>query len=620
MKRIATSALALIIFGVGCMAQQVPDDVCRKAAVNFWNAHREDANKTIGVDDPTLYTFSQLPMLRVFAVGAEGFVIVAAYDGALPVVGYSFDSPASDQLNPEVAFWLRGINDDIAAAASEGRRSPQAIAEWDSLLNAPTPAGRVSLKRIPALVQTRWDQSEPYNKMCPFDSNYHQRTVVGCVATAMAQIMKYWNHPSSGTGSHSYIPHGSNYPMQSADFGNTTYIWEYMNDRYEQMVSSSERSERAVALLSYHCGVAVNMMYGPSATGGSGAYSSCGYWTSACAENAFYEYFKYSPDLEYRQRNGNIMYNGAYVETFYYSDSAWCAMIDADLEQGRPMYYSGSDSTGGHAFVLDGSDSDRRYHFNWGWSGLYDGMYHINNVAPGAGGTGSNATHSFNHSQGAIFGIVPLEEHFDTATIYDTTCNNYSVYRFHDYEFPTVSNTLEAIWLDTVFTIHLKVLNWRSLYINPNGGGGIEDNITFCPAEGVVLPENRFVRPGFGFIGWGERRANNDTIYQPGDTLHWRMSKTIYAQWQDSSHLALVDPGDTRVMLYPNPTDGDITLLLPDADEASVFVCDALGRVLTGRTTVRQRAKIDFSDLPAGTYTIVVATNHDVYKKQIIKR
>ncbi len=608
------------------MAQTVTNDQSRRAAVNFWNSHRTEANKSITFDEPVLYTFAEMPMLRVFAVGTEGFVIISAYDGVQPVVGYSFDSPASDDINPEAAFWLRGINAEIADAQYRGLRNEEATEEWNTLLTAPVPPVPVSLQNVPALLQTRWNQSHPYNKYCPFDENHHARTVVGCVATAMAQIMKYWNHPSTGIGSHSYTPRGmgwnssSSYGEQTANFGDTTYIWEYMLNSYNSMISSDEKNEHAVALLSYHCGVAVDMMYGPSATGGSGAYSSCGEWTTACAEHAFYEYFKYSPDLVYRERNSNVWYNGHYVETYYYSDSAWNAMIDIELANGRPMYYDGSDSTGGHAFVCDGSDLNGRYHFNWGWAGSYDGYYPTNRLNLGGGGDGANATYTFNRDQGVIFGIVPLEEHFDSATIYDTICNNTYVYRFHGYEFPAVSDTLQAVWLDTVFTIHLNVLNARTLRLQPNGGDGFEQQYTFCPTEVLVIPENPFHRAGYAFTGWGDKRANNSVIYHPGDTVNWRNSRTLYAQWRDSATLAITEPdNEFGINLYPQPTDGVINIVLSNDEEADITIIDAFGRVLIQRRTIGGRAKISLEHLSAGTYTVMVATSDGVYKKQIVK-
>ena len=69
--------------------------------------------------------------------------------------------------------------------------------------------------------------------------------------------------------------------------------------------------------------------------------------------------------------------------------------------------------------MLDGSNLDTTYHFNWGWSGYGDGFYAMNNLAPGSGGAGGNATYTFNSGQGAIFGIQPVPEVFDTIVLYD---------------------------------------------------------------------------------------------------------------------------------------------------------------------------------------------------------
>ena len=625
MKRIITGALALVIFTTACLAAQLPTGTTRKAAVNFWNTHRTANNKTIDYDTPQLITFAELPMMHIYAIGSEGFVIVSAERCVDPVLGYSFDSPATENLNPEAAYWLRWLNAQIAAAVAEGYTSATADSLWDDLLYSPVPPTPLTLDAVPMLLQTRWDQGHPYNNLCPYDSNYHARAVVGCVATAMAQIMKYWNHPSSGTGSHSFthrsMSGGGSYGVLSADFEHTTYIWSYMPDAVEAQVSGDPKAEKAAALISYHCGVAVDMMYGPSATGGSGAYSACGYWTTACAENAFKDYFKYSEDLQYVGRNGHTWYNGSYVETYYYSDSAWCAILDQQLNNATPMYYSGSDSTGGHAFVLDGRDQQHRYHFNWGWSGSYNGYYHINNIAPGSGGIGGNATYSFNQGQGAIIGIVPIPEHFDSVAINDTACLGSGYYHFHDYEFPLVTDTVEAVWLDTVYTIFLKIINQRTLYLNANGGTGFASDVDFCPIDGVVLPECNYTRSGYYFIGWGEKRNGNSVIYHPGDTLHIRGSKTVYAQWSTNNAITDVDNAEP-ITLWPNPTTGDVSVSVNMGHVMQVSVIDDLGRTMIRKDNPDsdEDIKLSLADLPNGVYTIQVKSASGIYNNRIIKQ
>lgn len=639
MKRIALSLIALI-FSLGCMAAPVTPNVSRQAAANFWNTYRPTDVKAVAPEQMQLVSVASLPMLHIWAVDNQGFIIMSASDQVKPVLAYSFDSPASREPNPEVMFWLNQYNEQIAAAEASGYRSAEASTQWNDLLTNPVPPTPVNIVVVPKLMQTHWDQGHPYNKFCPYDSTHNARTVVGCVATAMAQIMKYWNHPSSGEGFHSYIPAGGAYDLQAADFAHTTYMWGYMTNNLDQY-TAQQRAINAVATISYHCGVAVDMMYGPSATGGSGAYSSCGWWASACAENAFRDYFKYSRNLHYEERNTSVWRDSTAFDTVtmdsinvHYradstliSDSVWCAMIDSNLAMGAPMYYDGSDASSGHAFVLDGSDADGKYHFNWGWSGYYDGYYSINNVAPGAGGIGGNATYSFNSSQGAIFAILPLEEHFESATMYDTICNNSNKYYFHDYEFPAADSVYTAVYLDTIYTIHLKVIPTRLLYLNANGGTGTAYEVQFCPVDGVDVPACRFHRADHIFIGWGFDRHTNDTLYQPGDHLSIRGSKTLYAIWQDTT-IHQTDPEDSvsitladegTLMIAPNPVRDQLSVSLTSDDDITLLIIDQWGRVVVQQKIIGSKAEISLSRLPAGTYTVRVITSKEEYNSRIIK-
>ena len=378
MKRILFGALALSFLLSGAMAQTVTVQEAQTVAVNFWNRHHPAEVSGVKASETTLLSYGEISHMYVVNVADRGFVIVAGDRCVQPVLGYSFDSRFPERMHPEVSYWLGGFDGQIAEAVEADYVPSQEVVDmWDQLLTQTAPETPVSLVVVPALLTTRWDQGSPYNQYCPYDSVDHVKTVVGCVATAMAQIMRYWRHPSCGTGSHSYIPEqrtGMSFGTLSADFEHTTYIYDYMPNSVDANFSPA-KERNAVALLSYHCGIAVDMMYGSS----SGAYSECGYWSNACATSAFSDYFKYKTSLELRKR-----YN--------YSDSVWRLMIDTNLENGRPMYYSGHDNSGGHAFVLDGADGQGRYHFNWGWGGYADGYYTVSNLAPGSGGAGGNAT------------------------------------------------------------------------------------------------------------------------------------------------------------------------------------------------------------------------------------
>ena len=589
-----TLFVALLLMAGHLLAAHVSEATAHLVAVNFWNTYRPQEVKP--VTTLQVLSYSELQHLYVFANEGDGFVIVASDDRVRPVLGYSFDSPFPTRLHPELRYWLRGYEEQIAyAATTEGGADPR----WGTLIDGEVPPQPVALANVPMLCHTRWDQGSPYNNQCPYDSVYHDRVVVGCVATAMAQIMKRWNHPSCGTGSHSY--NYSYFGTLSADFGNTTYMWELMPN-FVNVATSVER-ERALSTLSYHCGVAVNMMYGTHAVGGSGAYS----WDAA---QAFYKYFKYdSTILHYRHRNN-------------YSDSDWLAMIDEDLANGRPMYYDGSDPDGGHAFILDGSNLDTTYHFNWGWSGYGDGFYTMSNLAPGSGGAGGNSTYTFNLDQGCIFGIQPLPELFDTIVLYDTICTNYDSYETHGYSLPVASNDTNLRVLDTIFALHLNLMESGIVTYSSNVGitSRIED-YQYCPVDGIEMIECPFTRDKYHFIGWStERNGTPDTLYQPGDILYRYGNVTIYARWKKDSAVGIDEADEDALSMWPNPTVETLNLTLTDAGDVTVNVIDAWGRVVIQRQVVGGKAKISLERLPAGTYTVTIYTSDTVYKRRVIKR
>lgn len=322
----------------------------------------------------------------VFENNTGGFVIVSGDDIAYPILGYSTEAAilASD-IPDNVKVWLDQYAAEIQAAVDSGVVQSESVKRaWSNISSYSNAAVVVS-----PLILTRWNQSPYYNDQCPMDNSKNERTVTGCVATAMAQVLKYWEFPIKGNGSHAYShTHGE----QSADFANTTYDWKNMP--LELTESSSNVEKASVAQLMYHCGVSVEMDYGVSATGGSGAFTISSKSNSThCAEYALREYWGYKPTLQGLQKTK-------------YTDKNWKAMLKEDLEAGRPIIYSGH-GDGGHCFVCDGYDENEYFHFNWGWGGLYDGYFKLNALEPGTGGIGSGGG-VYNDDQQAILGLEPL--------------------------------------------------------------------------------------------------------------------------------------------------------------------------------------------------------------------
>ncbi|MBR0170400.1 MAG: thiol protease/hemagglutinin PrtT [Bacteroidales bacterium] len=594
--------MAFVAITVVCQAAPVSFAKARQTAVNFWNSYHPTSVKP--VDDMLLRQLPDMPHLYVFTTGADGYVVVSADDCVRPVLAYSFDSPFPEELHPGLRYWLGGYEAQIAEAVELGvPPTSEAVSQWKNLESVPPQPLTATL--IPTMLRTRWNQSSPYNNLCPYDSAGRFRTVVGCVATAMAQVMKYWNHPSCGNGSHSY-DHWA-YGTLSADFGQTDYMWDDMTTSLD--FTSQHREINAIATLSYHCGVAVDMGYGES----SGAWTIC-YggqydYITVCSETAFVNHFKYSPDLHGEER-------------YHFNDSLWIGMIDADLAAGRPIIYTGSDSTGAHAFVLDGSDTNDFYHFNWGWGGYGDGYYLMSNLAPGSGGAGGNATYTFNRHQTAIFHLEPGEETFYEAEIYDTVCSGTSTYTFHNYVFTATNGaTYTATHLDTIYTIHLAVIGRRNAYLDPNGAEGMKYAEQFCPVKGFTLPNCTFTHDSLPFLGWCLNKEGRDTLYQPGQVAHIRSPRTFYAIWVEPEPfvgIAPVSGDDCR--LWPNPASSSINLSLRNADRTEAQLVDAMGRVVSRTAVVDGKAEIPLEGLPNGPYIIRVTTGDGQYIKRIIKQ
>ena len=294
-----------------------------------------------------------------------GYVMVAGDDVVSnPVLGYSTGGEFDYGTAPDnLKWWIGEYARMIEYAAEHG----MAVAE--------TPKFDTSLD---PMIKTHWNQDYPYNNLCPWlDEGY--RGYTGCVATAMAQVMKYHEWPERGTGSHTYTDPNCGQTL-SANFGETTYRWDLMPNDYDG--SWTDEQIEAVATLMAHCGVAVEMMYQPD---GSGAYSGD-------VPGALVNYFGYAKDIIRRDRD-------------YYTQSEWIEMMKADLDAGRPVYYHGQSTGGGHAFVIDGYNTDGYFHVNWGWGSQSDDYYQLATLDPYSGQGIGGTTAGYAYSQGAIFNM-----------------------------------------------------------------------------------------------------------------------------------------------------------------------------------------------------------------------
>lgn len=379
MKKILVFFVACLTLMGGARAERVSLEAASAVARHFME--RQGVKATLTLTD------CGLQEMYLFTAVDGGFVIVAGDDCVRPILGYSLGDRFADTLPEHVASWLQGYAEEIALLCSHGEQASALVrAEWEALLKADGQEPLYTVVVAPMLTTT-WKQGAPYNTMCPTDSQ-NRKTISGCVAIALAQVMKYWNHPAQGEGSYSYST--SSCGTMSANFGATTYDWAHMSNNLTLV--SPTVNINAVAQLVYHVGVSVKMGYGYSSSGAT--TTSSNNLNTITGERALRTYFKYDKALHSVRRD-------------VVGDSVWTTLLDGELVAGRPVIFSGRDTSGGHAFVCDGGNNAGMYHFNWGWGGYCDGYYHIGALNPAPGGEGGNATSHYNMDNKMIIGIQP---------------------------------------------------------------------------------------------------------------------------------------------------------------------------------------------------------------------
>lgn len=377
MKKYQLLSLAMLLCMTSLNAR--PIDVARAKEIGQSFVQANFNNNLRSNELQLVYTGSSTrgeTCFYAFNAGDSGFVIVSADDRFRPIVGYSDEGPfETENMSPELAFYLEKI--------IEARTSRNAVVfddteqEWLSVATTGHMLSRNGGRSVDYICTTKWNQDSPYNYYAPeASSGPGGRCYAGCVATAMSQVMKHWDYPTQGSGSHSYYCQG--YGSQSANFGAATYDWEHMPDRLQ---GASQQEIEAVALLMYHCAVAVDMQFSPS---GSGANS----WD---VPDAIERYFSYSNQASLKSRD-------------YYSLINWQNMLKESHDLGWPVYYSGFSNSGGHAFVCDGYDDSDLFHFNWGWGGSSDGYFVIDEIDYAGW-----AQAVFNYVPADVYEYMPLE-------------------------------------------------------------------------------------------------------------------------------------------------------------------------------------------------------------------
>ncbi len=324
-------------------------------------------------------------MLYVFTL-ENGYIIVSAEDAMTPVIGYSWESAYPKKKEAHYEWFLSQYIDNIAYLQEHAIEADfEIMNQWNRYATEDYTMlldNREDVRNVPMLISATWNQDWPYNYYAPEDedSPANGHTYAGCVATAMSMIMYYWQYPEHGSSSRQYYQYP--YGTLSADFENTYYAWDAMLDNVSS--GSNQDAVKAIAELQYHCGIAVHMDYGPD---GSGAYSQD-------VPGSLNNYLRY--------------HNASYLTRSGYSNTQWNNMLIQQLDNGYPVYYSGTEPPSyGHAFIVDGYNvegNNTTFHFNFGWGGYGNGFFSSNN----AGGYSLN--------QAMVRDIYPSENYPNHAT------------------------------------------------------------------------------------------------------------------------------------------------------------------------------------------------------------
>lgn len=320
----------------------------------------------------------------------NGFVIVSADDDFQDILGYSTSgSFSADNMPDGLKCWLETLEAEMEAAKPFMAQARASRAEEN------TSGGQGD---IAPLIKTTWDQGVPYNNKIPVQSTLYSngKAATGCVATAMAQVMKYWQWP---TGYLSGMYTNTNMPSAGTNLSLRKYTWSSMPEHYGEYSSNgdgtldtiatySNKAADEVAKLMYDCGVLCNMKWGDSSS----------------AENIRPLYvlttnYKYNKYMHAEARD-------------VYSHREFRDILLNELNNGRPMLYWAKNKNGyGHYFICDGFDSATgMFHFNWGWSGMYDGYYALSALTPSAPDGSLSGFGSFNYEQFACVGCQPETE------------------------------------------------------------------------------------------------------------------------------------------------------------------------------------------------------------------
>ena len=590
-------------------------------AKNFYYEHSDIIKSQIIFSDIFIKSKDTENYYYVFNLSnSKGFLIISAEDAYYPIIAYSLkDNYIVENQPNNIKYWMQNYINQIKYLRENKINADEKISSlWQKYETNPLSFVKDDIKDTivaPLTENIRWNQSPGWNDYCPAG------TPTGCVATAMSIIMKYHQYPITGTGNHTYNDYGywSNYNTgtHTADFGNTRYFWNNMPDDQASIFS---------ALLCYHAGISVEMDYAPAGSGAS----------SYDVPNALRNYFTYTCS-NFRSKSS-------------YSQTNWINMLKAQLDNAKPMYYSGSDDNGGHAFVCDGYDDSDYFNFNFGWGGQSNGFYSISDVG------------GFHNYQGAVMDITPGNNNYPnapqsiTATLNTENINDfivelsweapvnksvatYSLYRNFD-KIAEVSSSVSDYVDNTAdagnyyYSVSAKYSdNQESLTVSDYLQGKF--SITFHAINPSDQNEiftadvsfNNEVKPTT-FIGavFSDVPYGGNEVYiishpdypTTSGYLDVDENKSVNVL-MDGTQVGINKINSKAFSVYPNPSNGIISFNLPDTEKYFNFeITDYLGKIILSGGANPGINEVNLENVSKGYYILKIYSKKNTYNNVLI--
>jgi hypothetical protein len=612
MKKLLFLTALCFFFTSFLFSQKVSKEDALKVGLNFYEHTVRKAGLTkssFNVENHIAFIDkSGDEAIHAFSFGDDGFVLVSAEMASTPILAYSYESGFNylQEMAPATKAWLNSYVEQIEQIRAKNiKPTEKELQLWKSHYANDFSIEKNTIfdREVPKLLSTTWDQGRYYNKFCPaVPPNYNGpnksgRCYTGCVATSFAQIMYYFASRKKSNGEIIGLPEkgkGSvvyNYGEEvTVDLSEGVYDWENMLDRLTLV--SPDESKDAIAKLIFHCGITTYMNYGPDASGTQSYFIVEG--VKAATTN-----------FDYREGGRNI---NRWDIT---SNEEWKYLLKNELYLNRPVHYSGSNDTVGHAFVCDGYSGGDFFHFNWGWSGYLDGYFFVDLIS-------NSLSLIYNKNEAILVNLAPKSSEFPYCK---NSTDNVITFRqgiLDDGSGPNkcFANT-NCNWLFSYSNEDTTLNEFDSLKFTFNNFRILpEDELAFYDVSGTTTLIAKF--NGGDEIPEDIRTTSKEVMItfntgsQQGEG--WEIAFEVIVK----SDVSIEENSLSNVSIFPNPANDNISFKgLEGKNTISIF--DISGKQLMSVDKF-DNGSIDISSLSNGVYFVNINNDKDIKTMKIIKQ